>query len=216
MMKMQNNFPYRLYLVTSEEACMGRSLLEVVEAAVKGGVDLVQLREKNDGNEQFLGKALRLKKILDTYNVPLIINDNLWVAQQCQAYGIHVGNNDVSPLYIRENWPECQLLGYSLEYEKQLDTAETEASDYLGMSPIFATPTKTDTVTEWKLEGIRKIRKQTYKPLVAIGAINEQNAFEVIRAGADCLAIVSAISAAEDPMAAAKNIRIQIEKALIS
>lgn len=207
-------FNRRLYLVISEEACKGRDLVTVAKAAVKGGVDLVQLREKELDNPAFLERALRLREALVPYRVPLIINDNLWVAQQCNATGIHVGNSDIPPLAIKAQWPSCGILGYSIEYEKQLYTAEAAASDYLALSPIFATPTKTDTVTEWKLEGISKLRTLTDKPLVAIGAIHEGNAADVIRAGADCLAIVSAICGAPDPEKAAAAIRIEIEKAL--
>ncbi|MBP1652756.1 MAG: thiamine-phosphate pyrophosphorylase [Bacteroidetes bacterium] len=207
-------FNRRLYLVISEEACKGRDLVAVAKAAVKGGVDLIQLREKQLDNPAFLERALRLKEALIPHRVPLIINDNLWVAQQCGATGIHVGNSDLAPLTIMAQWPSCGILGYSIEYEKQIYTADAVASDYLALSPIFATPTKTDTVTEWKLEGIRHIRALTDKLLVAIGAIHEGNAADVIKAGADCLAIVSAICGAPDPEKAAAAIRLQIEKAL--
>lgn len=207
-------FDRRLYLVISEEACKGRDMVDVATAAIKGGVDVIQLREKHLDNPAFLERALRLKAALDTYHVPLIINDNLWVAQQCGAGGIHVGNSDLPPLAIRAQWPACGILGYSVEYEKQLQYPDAAASDYLALSPIFSTPTKLDTVTEWKLEGIRHIRALTSQPLVAIGAIHAGNAADVIRAGADCLAIVSAICAAADPERAAAEIRLQIEKAL--
>lgn len=207
-------FNRRLYLVISGEACKGRDLVAVATAAIKGGVDVIQLREKQLDNPAFLASALRLKEALVPHGVPLVINDNLWVAQACGATGIHVGNSDIQPLAIRAKWPSCGILGYSIEYEKQLYTPEAAAADYLALSPVFATPTKTDTVTEWKLEGIRHIRSLTNKILVAIGAIHEGNAADVIKAGADCLAVVSAICAAPDPERAAAAIRLQIEKAL--
>jgi thiamine-phosphate pyrophosphorylase len=208
-------FPYRLYLVTDQAACLGRDLVDVVEAAVKGGVDLVQIREKKLNDVEFLAKARRLKDMLDTYQVPLIVNDNLSVAMACGASGIHVGNSDVSPLAVREQWPACTQLGYSLEYDEQLQHKAAEVSDYLALSPVFATPTKLDTTTVWALEGLRAMRSRTQKPLVAIGGIKKENAFEVIRAGADCLAIVSAICSAPDPARAAEAIRNEIEKALM-
>ncbi len=206
-------FPYRLYLVTDEAACMGRDLLAVVEAAVKGGVDLVQLREKYLSDDAFLAKAMPLKDMLDRYHVPLIINDNLWVAEQCPADGIHVGNADLPPAVIRQQWPGCRLLGYSIEYEEQVQTENARVSDYLALSPVFATPTKRDTVTEWKPDGVRHIRSLTAKSLVAIGGLNSKNAAQVIGAGADCLAVVSAICSAKDPEAAAAELRNEIEKA---
>jgi thiamine-phosphate pyrophosphorylase len=207
-------FPYRLYLVTDEAACGGRDLIRVTEAAVKGGVDLVQIREKNLPEKDFLKKALRLKAMLDRYNVPLIVNDSLPVASACHASGIHVGNTDESPETVREQWPACRILGYSLEYEEQLQRVSASLADYLALSPVFSTPTKTDTVVTWGVEGIRKVRSLSTKPLVAIGGIHAGNAGEVMRAGADCLAVVSAICSSPDPASAAEKIREEIEKAL--
>jgi thiamine-phosphate pyrophosphorylase len=208
------SFPYRLYLVTDEAACCGKDLISVTEAAVKGGVDLVQLREKNLPEKDFFKKALRLKEMLDRYNVPLIVNDSLPVAIACDAAGIHVGNTDAPPQTIREQWPTCTILGYSLEYEEQLLAVDASLADYLALSPVFSTPTKTDTVVTWGLEGISKIRSLTTKPLVAIGGIHAGNAGEIIRAGADCLAVVSAICSSPDPALAAEKIRKEIAKAL--
>jgi thiamine-phosphate pyrophosphorylase len=208
------SFPYRLYLVTDEAACRGKDLVSVTEAAVKGGVDLVQLREKNLPEKDFFKKALRLKEMLDRYNVPLIVNDSLRVAIACDAAGIHVGNTDASPQTIREQWPTCTILGYSLEYEEQLQGVGASFADYLALSPVFSTPTKTDTVVIWGLEGILKVRSLTTKPLVAIGGIHAGNAGEIIRAGADCLAVVSAICSSPDPTLAAEKIREEIAKAL--
>jgi thiamine-phosphate pyrophosphorylase len=211
---MNNSFSSRLYLVVSQEACPGRDIVQVTEQAIKGGVDLVQLREKNLSEIEFTQTAVRLKTMLDSYNVALVINDNLAVAKNSKAYGIHVGNSDMPPSLIKEAWPECKLLGYSVEYMEQLHNNEMKYADYLGISPVFTTATKTDTITEWGLEGIQAIRKQTVKPLVAIGNMNKNNAFDVIKAGADCLAVVSAICGADNPSKAAEAIRNQIEKAL--
>jgi thiamine-phosphate pyrophosphorylase len=204
----------RLYLVISQEACAGRDLVMVAEKAIEGGVDLVQLREKKLMLPEFIQTAQKLKAMLDRYSIPLIINDNIEVAKACGAFGIHVGNSDMPPSQVRAQWADCNMLGYSVEYMEQLDNSEIQYADYLGVSPVFTTATKTDTVTEWRLEGIKAIRKRTDKPLVAIGNMNERNAFDVIRAGADCLAVVSAICSANNPAIAAEAIRNQIEKAL--
>jgi thiamine-phosphate pyrophosphorylase len=211
---MSKPFPYRLYLVISEADCAGRDFVRVAEQAVQGGVDLVQLREKHATTDEFLCKAERLQTMLQRYKVPLIINDNLDVAMQSDAFGIHVGRSDCSPAHIRSVWKECGSLGYSIEHLDQLETQDAEISDCLGISPVFKTSTKTDTVTEWGLEGIKTIRQRTDKPLVAIGHINAENAADVIRAGADCLAVVSAICQASDPQQAAREIRNQIDRAL--
>ena len=211
---MNSAFPYKLYLVVSEEACAGRDIVWVTEQAIKGGVEVVQLREKNKNFDDFTEVALRLKQMLDTYSVPLIINDDIDVALICKAQGLHVGNTDLPPSLVKQQWQQCDMLGYSIEYLEQLYNDEVNYATHLGISPVFSTSTKIDTVTEWGLEGISKIRSLTNKPLVAIGSMNAENAYDVIRAGADCIAVVSAICAAQHPANAAEAIGNQIEKAL--
>lgn len=209
---MADSFPYKLYLVISEEACVYNHFLNVAEQAVQGGVDLVQLREKNSSTEKFQQKAFQLKTLLDRYNVPLIINDNLDVAKQAEAYGIHVGTSDIAPTQIRQDWKNVQCLGYSLEDLNQLESIEAQKADYLGISPVYKTTTKTNTIIEWGLLGVQQIRAKTEKPLVAIGNMNADNAQEVIKAGADCIAVVSAICASKNPAKAAEELRNEIEK----
>lgn len=207
-------FPYRLYLVLAADACAGRDFVAVAEAAVRGGVDLVQLREKTADPATFRAHAERLAERLARHNVPLVINDNLAVAQQTGAAGLHVGLSDLPPTQVRAAWPGCGLLGYSIEYAHQLSSPEAAAADYLGISPVYRTPTKTDTVTEWGLGGIRAIRAATTQPLVAIGGLHAANTRAVVQAGADCVAVVSAICQAPDPERAAAALRAEIEKGL--
>lgn len=209
-MSLIRSFPYQLYLVISEKDCKGRNLLEVAEQAILGGVDIIQLREKWASDEDFLTIALRLKEITDKYQIPLVINDNTFVAKEADAFGIHVGNNDVQPSVLRETSFENKVIGYSIEYLSQLESQETVLSDYLGVSPIFKTDTKKDTVTEWGLEGLSKIRMLTDKPLVAIGNIHLKNAKAVMEAGADCIAVVSEICGAENPQKAAFKLKNEI------
>ncbi|MDR6920938.1 thiamine phosphate synthase [Chryseobacterium sp. 2987] len=208
-----SSFPYQLYLVISEADCAGKNFLEVAEQAILGGVDVIQLREKNSSTASFLKKAQQLIEITEKYNIPLIINDNIEVAKKVNAAGIHVGNSDASPVYLRRQ-PLIQnkMIGYSIEYLSQLENEQTSVSDYLGISPVFKTSTKTDTITEWGLEGVAKIRNLTDKPLVAIGNIHLRNAREVINAGADCIAVVSAICSAPHPQKAAYELKNEILK----
>lgn len=205
-MMQEQAFPYKLYLVVSEAACK-HHYLTVVEEAILGGVDIVQLREKDLNAEDYLSRAVQIKALTDQYKIPLVINDSLEVAQKAHAFGIHVGNNDIAPTQIRHSWKECQFIGYSIEYLEQLQHKEAEVSDCLGISPVFSTPTKNNTVTEWGFEGIARIRQDTHKPLIAIGGMNLGNVTEVIRAGADCIAVVSAICAADDPRKAAYRLK---------
>ncbi len=206
-MKPEHPFPYKLYLVISEADCRGRDVLWVADEAIRGGVDLIQLREKDADNRTFLASAIRLKTVTDRHHIPLIINDNLVVAIAVNAFGIHVGQQDIRPREVRGTWPRCQLLGYSIEQADQLQSLEAATSDYLGISPVFSTGTKTDTVTEWGIAGIQRIRRITKKPLVAIGRMNRENVAEAVRAGADCIAVVSAICAANNPREAAAELK---------
>lgn len=198
-MSIAHKFPYQLYLVISEKDCKGKDLFSVAEQAILGGVDIIQLREKTDGIETYATKALRLKEITEKYQIPIIINDNLEVAKRIDAAGIHVGSTDISPVEVRKRWSAQKYVGYSIEKMEQLENEQTQVSDYLGISPVFSTLTKTDTITEWGLEGIRKIREKTDKPLVAIGNINLKNARQIKQCGANCIAVVSAICSSDNP-----------------
>ena len=205
-------FPYKLYLVTDEAACLGRDFFWVVEEALKGGVDLVQLREKYLPEKDLIYKAQKLKALCEKYKVPLIINDHATVAQTIKADGLHIGQNDVKMEVVKEILGHEFPVGLSLEREVELSTPASDDAWYFGVSPIFSTPTKADTYTEWGLEGLQKLRALTSKPLVAIGNIKITNAREVIAAGADCLAVVSGICSAPSPGKAADEFKKEIEK----
>ncbi|MFD2035321.1 thiamine phosphate synthase [Belliella marina] len=211
---METDFPYRLYLVTDEQACLGRDFFWVVEEAIKGGVDIVQLREKELSLDSFIQKAEKLKTLCDRYNVPLIINDNILVAAKVQSFGVHLGQSD-EPLervweLLGTNFP----IGISVESMEDLEKPSSKKAWYLGVSPIFSTPTKEDTISEWGLEGLAKLRSLTNKKLVAIGNVKTQNAKEIISHGADCLAVVSGICSAVSPAVAAESFRKEIEQGL--
>ena len=212
-MNLHLKFPYQLYLVISEKDCLGRNFLKVAEEAILGGVDIIQLREKNIGKQEFLHKALILKEVTEKYNIPLIINDSIEVAEKINAFGIHVGNNDTAPTALRNQFFfKNKMIGYSIEYLEQLENEHTLISDYLGVSPVFSTKTKEDTVTEWGIDGLSLIRSLTDKPLIAIGNINVNNAEVIMKAGANSLAVVSAICAAENPEKAAFELKNEILK----
>jgi thiamine-phosphate pyrophosphorylase len=197
-MNLHNAFPYPLYLVLSEEACLHHPYLQVAEQAIKGGVDVIQLREKNCTTEQFKTKANQLKEITTKYDIPLIINDNLDVAVHIDAEGIHVGNSDVPPSKISEIWPN-KMIGYSIEYLRQFDLQEVDFAHHLGISPVFSTSTKKDTVVEWGISGVQQIRTLTEKPLIGIGNMNLSTITDVLNAGANSIAVVSAICHSKDP-----------------
>ncbi len=197
----------RLYLVTDQPSLQGRGLLDVVMAAVRGGVTCVQLREKALGTRDFLALAEALVQHLLPLQVPLIINDRVDIALACGAQGVHLGQSDMPVDQARRLLPPEVFIGWSVETADDVASAAHLPVDYLGVSPVFATPTKTDTLAPWGLDGLARVRSSTALPLVAIGGINANNARKVMQAGADGLAVVSAICAAPDPQQAAAQLR---------
>jgi thiamine-phosphate pyrophosphorylase len=196
-----------VYLVTDRSLTRGRPLASVVEAAVRGGATCVQLREKELDTNEFLEQALVLARLLEPLGIPLVINDNVEVALACRASGLHLGQGDLSPGQARQLLPPEMFIGWSVETAADVMLSASMPVDYLGVSPVFATPTKTDTKAPWGLAGLRQARALTALPLVAIGGIHSGNAGDGLRAGADGLAVVSAICAADDPAAAARELR---------
>ncbi len=195
-----------LYLVTDRDLCGGRPLQDVVRAAVAGGAAWVQLREKNLSTRAFVEEAAAIKTLLAPHKVPLIINDRLDVALAVDADGVHVGQDDMPYPLARAILGKKMIIGLSVETWEDVEAAEKWDVDYLGVSPVFATPTKTDTKGSWGLEGIARIRAFSRHPLVAIGGLNAANTGAAVRAGADGIAVVSAICAAPDPLRAAREL----------
>lgn len=204
----------RVYLVTDRSLARGRSLAAVVRAAVEGGVTCVQLREKHAGTREFLALARELMALLAPYRVPLVINDRVDIALACGAQGVHLGQSDMPAHEARRLLPPGTFIGWSVESPADVAASAALPIDYLGVSPVFATPTKTDTSAAWGLEGLAAVRAATRLPLVAIGGLNAVNAAQAIRAGADGIAVVSALCAADDPRAAALALKRACNAAL--
>ncbi len=205
---------YRLYLVTDRALARSRSLVELVARAVAGGVTVVQLREKDASTRDFAEQAQRLQDLLLPLGVPLIINDRIDVALAVGAAGVHVGQHDMPAATARRLLGEDRLLGVSVSTVDEALAAEDDGADYLGISPIYATPTKTDTPTPVGLTGLAALRAATRLPLVAIGGLHAGNLAPVLASGADGIAVVSAIMAADDPAAAATELRAEIDSQL--
>ncbi len=198
---------YDLYLVTDEKASRGRGIIDIVKQAVKGGVTIVQLREKDLNTRQFVEKASELKMILKPENVPLIINDRIDIALAVKADGVHIGQRDMPFGLVKKIIPGSMIVGLSVETVEQVREAEKLAVDYVSISPVFPTPVKTDFDEKpWGLEGLARARKLTKHTLIAIGGINTSNAREVINAGANGIAVVSGICSAENPEAASREL----------
>ncbi|KAB1440277.1 thiamine phosphate synthase [Pseudodesulfovibrio senegalensis] len=204
---------YSVYLVTDRPLCGGRALMEVVAQAVQGGVTMVQLREKHADTREFVELAQALLRVVRPVGVPLLINDRIDVAMAVGADGVHVGQRDMPYADARRMLGSEAIIGLSVESLEQAREAEQWDVDYFGVSPVFATGTKTDTGDPWGLEGLRCLRRASTKPLVGIGGLGPSNAEDVLRAGADGIAVVSAICGACDPVAAAAELRRAVSAA---
>ncbi len=199
----------RLYLVTDDALSRG-PVEEVVAAAVAGGVTLVQLRIKDAESRRYYERAMALRKRLEPLGVPLIVNDRLDIALAARAAGAHLGQGDLPCAEARRIAGPDFILGVSVGSPEEARRAERDGATYVAASPVFATPTKTDAPPPVGLAGVAAIRSATRLPLVAIGGLHAGNAAEVLRAGADGVAVVSAIMAASDPAAAARALRAAI------
>ncbi|MHA2709608.1 thiamine phosphate synthase [Vibrio owensii] len=194
---------YRLYLVTDDKQDLA-TLKRVVRKAVEGGVTMVQVREKHGDVRAFIERAQAVKDILKDTDVPLLINDRVDVALAVDADGVHLGQSDMPANIARELIGPNKILGLSIENEEQLAEADSLPIDYIGLSAIFATPTKTNTKKHWGIDGLKMALETTSLPIVAIGGINESNIPQLSATGVHGLALVSAICHAEDPKAASE------------
>lgn len=193
----------RLHLVTDAVQCGERGLFAVVQSAVRGGVTCVQLREKSLDTRAFVERARALKALLSPLRIPLLVNDRVDVALAAGADGVHVGQSDMAPQDVRRLMPGA-LIGLSIESWQQMHEAERAPVDYYGISPVFATSSKADAAPALGLAGLQQLRRMTARPLVAIGGIQAGNVAAVMAAGADGVAVVSALCAADDPARAAQ------------
>ena len=210
------SFDLSLYLVTDRSLSLGRSLESVVFDAAEGGVTMVQLREKDCSTLEFYQQAMLLKECLRPYHIPLIINDRLDIALACDAEGLHIGQSDIPYDIARKLLGKDKIIGLSVECLQDAVDANELDVDYIGISPVFGTPTKTDTAPALGLEGIREIVKISRHPAVGIGGINQTNAADIIEAGADGISVVSAIMSASDPKQAAFQLMNIIQKSKIN
>jgi len=212
---MKKNIDLSLYLVTDRELSKGRTIEYIVDQAVKGGVTMVQLREKNCSSREFLELAIRLKKILKNKNIPLIINDRLDIALAAEADGLHIGQSDMPYKKAREILGHKAIIGLSVEnLDQAVEANKYEDLNYIGLSPVFSTPTKTDLNTQLGLQGVKDISKISKHKMVGIGGINLSNAKDVIMAGAQGVSVVSAICSANNPYLAARELKNQVVSSL--
>lgn len=196
----------RLYLVTDRPLSLGRDIDWIVEEAVKGGATMVQLREKDCSTREFIELAAKLMETLKPLGIPLLINDRIDVALAVDADGVHIGQSDMPYKTARALLGPDKIIGLSVENMEDIRVANELDVDYVGISPVYSTHTKTDTAAPFGLDGLREAVKLSVHPTVAIGGMNMKTAKDVMTCGTDGIAVVSAIVSADSPCEAARNL----------
>lgn len=211
----KQNINYSLYLVTDRNCLKNRSLEQAVEQAILGGVTLVQLREKNVDSKEFFERALSIKAICRHYNVPLLINDRVDIAQAIEADGVHIGQSDLPCAIVRQILGRDKIIGVSARSVEQAIQAQADGADYLGVGAMFATTTKDD-AKQVTVTTLTAIRHAVSIPIVAIGGINHATLptllqdLQSAKTAIDGVAVVSAILGQTDITHASQQLKKMI------
>lgn len=195
-----------LYVVTDRAWLGERSLYEQVEEALKGGATMVQLREKNIKEDEFLEEAVKLNGLCKKYNVPLIINDNVDIAIKSGAAGVHVGQDDMQAGQVRKLLGEDKIIGVTAKTVKQAVLAQKNGADYLGVGAVFHSPSKTEAV-EITHAMLKDICRAVDIPVAAIGGISRDNVCQLSGSGISGIAVISAVFAEPDVRKAAEEMK---------
>ena len=187
----------KIYLVTDDKACNGKDFYRCIEEAIKGGVGIVQLREKNISTKDFYEKALKVKEICKSYEVLFIINDRLDIAQAVEADGVHLGQSDIPIEKAREILKDKFLIGATARKIEEAKKAELLGADYIGSGAIFGTSTK-DNAKKLEMEVLKKIVSSVKIPVFAIGGININNVGILKNIGLQGICSVSGILSEKD------------------
>jgi thiamine-phosphate pyrophosphorylase len=202
---------FKLYLIVDQANCRYHSIENIVEEAIKGGVDAVQLREKNATTTEILQIGAELQKILQKHNIPLIINDRIDIALALNADGVHLGQKDMPPNMAHKLLGPDKIIGLTVANQEQAIKAEQLDINYLGVGPVFATQTKANPAPTLGIEKLQQICKISKHHICAIGGINLDNADKVIDAGANAIGVVSAICGVKNPQTVSKKLRQAID-----
>lgn len=205
-------FDLSLYLVLDPDLCADIGMVETARLAVAGGATMVQLRDKHGGTARMIETGLALKEILKGTGALLVINDDVEAAIAIGADGLHIGQDDMGPATARAMIGPDMILGLSAESEALAAAIDPAIVDYAGIGPIFATPTKADHKQPIGFDGLARLVKTAPVPTVAIGGLKSEHVASIFAAGADGLAVVSAICGTQDPRAATIRIAEEIRK----
>jgi thiamine-phosphate pyrophosphorylase len=198
--------------VIDREALGERDEVKACKQAIRGGANIIQLRDKMQDKPRLLDSAQQLKDVCAASNVPFIMNNDLDIALACGADGLHIGQGDLPVPVARRLLPTDKLIGCSAATTKEARRAEADGADYIAVGSIYPTRSKADAAVVG-LKRLRQIRKAVSLPIVAIGGINADNARDVIDAGADAVAVISAVLGAKDIKQAARKIAERLEVA---
>lgn len=187
----------KLYLVTDSDILKDRNFYECIEEALKGGVTMLQLREKEASGKEFLEKAIKLRELTKKYNVKFIINDRVDIAMLCDADGVHVGQSDIPANEVRKLIGKDKIVGVSARTIKEAMVAKENGADYLGVGAMFTTTTKLDAKSV-TIDQLKSIKKEVKLPIVTIGGLSLNNIEKLKECNIDGFAVVSAILGAVD------------------
>jgi len=201
---MANPFHPRLYVITGAAFLRGRSLEAVVTAALEGGADCIQLREKVSSGRELLAAGQLIRRLTREQGALYIVNDRIDVAAATDADGVHLGQGDLPLAVARDLLGPDKLVGISTHNVAEAVAAEAAGADYIGLGPMFPTQTKLDTEPVVGPTGVREVRRHVQLPIVAIGGIKHEHVPAIIRGGATTVAVISAVIGADDPAAAAR------------
>lgn len=202
---------YDLYIITDQRISHGKSHLEVAEAVLAGGATVIQFRDKEMEDSEAIEVCRKIYELTKKKGIPFIVNDRVEVARIVQADGVHLGQEDQSLDFARKILNQNQIIGISVETVEQAIKAEKEGADYLGVGPIYPTATKLDAGRALGVTRLKEIKEAVNIPVIAIGGIDEDNLEEVLRAGADGIAVISAVVGAPDITQACRKLKSKIE-----
>jgi len=202
---------YDLYIITDQRISHVKSHLEVAEAVLAGGATVIQFRDKEMEDSEAIEVCRKIYELTKKKGIPFIVNDRVEVAKIVKADGVHLGQEDQSLDFARKILNQNQIIGISVETVEQAIKAEKEGADYLGVGPIYTTATKLDAGRELGVARLKEIKEAVNIPVIAIGGINENNLEEVLKVGADGVAIISAVVGAPDITQACRKLKNKIE-----
>ncbi|OPY29128.1 MAG: Thiamine-phosphate synthase [Methanomassiliicoccales archaeon PtaU1.Bin030] len=205
-----------LYIVTDRKASRGRDHMSMVRAALDGGADVIQLRDKDLSGRDLYALAREMASLVHASRARFIVNDRLDIALAAGADGVHLGQYDLPVAAARSLSPPSFIIGVSVGSVEEALAAERDGADYVALSPVFSTPTKDDAGPGHGLEVLREIKAAVKLPVIAIGGVNAGNVTEVVAAGADGVAVISAVLGADDVEAAARSMRELVIRAKAS